>query len=58
MSKEVTVICCERMLMELGTTIHLDSIQWPHLEDSLLGPSLDNCPWCGTEMPFRTIENE
>ena len=46
------VVCCERMLMELGHTIHLDSIQWPHLEDAIAGPTLAHCPWCSKKMPF------
>ena len=45
-------VCCERMLMELGHTIHLDSIQWPHLGNSTTGPSLSHCPWCGAKLPF------
>ncbi len=50
-------ICCERMLMEIGDSIHLDSIQWPHLKNSILGPSLTSCPWCGKKMPFGSKES-
>jgi len=55
-AKESTVICCERMLMELGESVHLDDTQWPHLVDSMTGPGLDCCPWCGAELPFKTLE--
>lgn len=50
--KENITVCCERMLMELGHTIHLNSIQWPHLGTSSISPSIDRCPWCGAKMPF------
>lgn len=53
--KKGILVCCEEMLMELGKTVFLDSIQWPHLEDEFTGPSLDRCPWCGAEMPWEEL---
>ena len=53
--KESIVICCERMLMELGDSIHLDGMQWPHLGNEVVGPSLDRCPWCGAALPFKVL---
>ena len=54
-AKERIVICCERMLIELGVTVHLDDDQWPHLDDSITGPMLGFCPWCRAELPFKTL---
>ena len=53
-NKKNIIVCCERMLMEIGVTILLDSIQWPHLRSASTGPSLDCCPWCGAKMPFQS----
>ena len=50
------VICCERMLMEIGESIAIDSIHWPHLGDYTIGPRVEVCPWCGTKLPFEELE--
>ena len=49
-------VCCEDMLMQIGETVFLDSIQSPHLENPITGPLLTLCPWCGAEEPIDEEE--
>jgi hypothetical protein len=56
--KTSIIICCEEMLEQIGKTVFIDSIQWPHLRNAITGPSLDRCPWCGAEMPWPAQEED
>lgn len=56
--KRHMTICCEEMLMQIGETVFLDSIQSPHLDNAITGPLLNRCPWCGVEEPIGENEDQ